>query len=104
MNERASKEVKRIPAGDRSAATVEAVNLVWEVACPEDGPAPEDLQDLDAQLSEQVPELYEALAMDPRLPDGLIEFALSSLRAAGMVQTESNLRLLLRAANDQGEV
>lgn len=102
MNERASKEVKRIPVGDRTSAVVEAVRLVWEVAAPDEEPAPEDNQELDERLSMQVPDLYEALCNDSGICDGLVEFALSSLRAAGMVQTESNLRILLRSAESQG--
>lgn len=103
MNERASREVKRIPAGDRTPAVVAGVEAVWEAACPDEGSAPEDVQELDTRLAEQVPDLYEALHADPAICDGLVEFALSSLRAAGLVQTEASLRILLRDAESQGE-
>lgn len=103
MNERASREVKRIPVVDRTPGAIAAVDAVWSVATPDDGPAPEDLQELDERLAEQVPDLVEALYKDPRVCEAIVEFALSSLRAAGLVQTEANLRMMLQVAESQGD-
>lgn len=103
MNERAKRELRRLPVGERTPAVIAASEAVWEAANPDDAPAPEDTQELDVKLCESVGFLYEELQRDPQLCDGLVEFCLASLRAAGLVETEASLRMLLRDAQAQGD-
>ena len=103
MNARSQRELRRLPVSDRSHVVTAASDAVWSVADPDEGPAPEDNQDLDEQLCESVGELYESLQHDPQVCDGLIEFMLATLRAAGLVETEATLRMLVRDAQLQGD-
>lgn len=103
MNERAKRELRRLPLSDRTTVVVAANEAVWGEANPDDMPAPEDNQELDERLCRSVGELYEALQHDPAVCDGLVEFCLASLRAAGLTETEASLRMLLRDAQIQGD-